>query len=71
MNKMLCVGALTLPLLVACKRPEPPPTEQRPEPQASALRQTIQQPLDKAKAAQQAVDDAAAAQRAAIDAASR
>lgn len=71
MNKMLSVGCLLLPLLAACKPPQPPPTDKPPEPQATALREAIQQPLDKAKAAQQAVDDAAAQQRAAIDAATQ
>lgn len=70
MNKRIWIGAAALALLVmGCRRPEPPATDKPPEPQA--LREAIQQPLDKAKAAQQAVDDAAAAQRAAIDAASQ
>lgn len=71
MNRMLCMGLLSLPLLAACKRPEPPSTDRPPEPQAAALREAIQQPLDKARAVQQATDQAAAQQSAAIDAATR
>lgn len=37
--------------LAACQRPQPAPTEQKPEPQATALRDHIQQPLDKARRA--------------------
>jgi hypothetical protein len=65
------MGLLSLPLLVACKRPEPPSPNRPPDPQATALRDAIQQPLDKAKAVQQATDQAAQQQRAAIDAATR
>jgi hypothetical protein len=64
----LCLLSLAL---AACKRPEPPPTEQRPEPQATALRDAIQEPLEKARDAQQITDEAAAAQKAAIDAATQ
>lgn len=71
MNKLLLPSLALLSLLVACKRPEPPPTDRPPEPQATALRDAIQQPLDKAKGAQQSVDDAAARQREAIDAATQ
>ncbi len=67
---LLCLVLLPM-LLSACKRPEPPPTDKRPEPQATALRDAIQQPLDKARGVQQSVDQAAAQQNAAIDAASQ
>ena len=47
---------------VAC-RPEPPPTDDPPEPQAAAtateLRDTIQAPIDKAKAVEEDVQKAA------------
>lgn len=59
-------------LLAACSpRPgEPSPIpETPPEPQATALRDAIQAPLDKARAVQATLDDAARAQSAAIDAA--
>ena len=54
----------------ACTKPVPPPTEQKPEPQAHAeLRDAIQRPIDRAKAVEGAVQDAADKQKAAIDAA--
>ncbi|WP_147653537.1 hypothetical protein [Vulcaniibacterium gelatinicum] len=58
-------------VLAACSRPEPPPTDQPPEPQAEShteLRDAIQQPLDKARAVEQTVEDAAEKQREEIDA---
>ena len=49
-------------LCAAC-RPEPPPTDDPPEPQAAAaateLRDTIQAPIDKAKAVEDDVQKAA------------
>ncbi|AAY50871.1 hypothetical protein EIQ06_10845 [Xanthomonas campestris pv. campestris] len=57
--------------LAACQRPQPAPTEQKPEPQATALRDHIQQPLDKARGVRAATDQAAAQQRATIDAATQ
>ncbi len=53
----------------ACTRPPPPPPENKPEPQATQLRDAIRAPIDKAKAAEGAVQDAADRQKAAIDAA--
>ncbi len=64
----LAVGAAAL---AAC-RPEPPPTERPPEPQARAhteLRDAIQAPQDKARAVEKTLQDDAARQRAQIDAA--
>ena len=72
----------TLLLCAACSKPEPPDTDRPPEPQAAPapadrgttagnateLRDTIQQPIDRAKAVQDQVDAAAAKQRAAVDA---
>ncbi|MFC7300621.1 hypothetical protein [Cognatiluteimonas weifangensis] len=57
----------------ACSRPEPPPTDRPPEPQATPpratqLRDAIQRPLDRAKAVEPQVLDAARQQRAQIDA---
>ena len=53
--------------------PEQTPTDQPPEPKAvaahSQLSDTIQQPIDKAKAVESTVGDAAEQQKAAIDAA--
>lgn len=62
---------LLLVPLAAC-RPELPPTEQPPEPQArthTELRDAIQEPLDKARAVERTLHDAADAQRARSDAA--
>ncbi|HEY0333070.1 MAG TPA: hypothetical protein VGC74_05085 [Stenotrophomonas sp.] len=71
---MLPTGALALSLaglLCACSRPPPAPTEQRPEPQATALRDAIKEPLDKARNVQKMTDEAAQQQRDAIDAATQ
>ena len=61
---------LALPLLAtlaACGKPQPPDTEHPPEPQATQLRDAIQQPLDRAKAAAAAAEQAAKAEQAAAD----
>ncbi len=61
---------LCLPLF-ACQ-PKPPPTDERPEPQAARateMRDAIQAPIDKARAVEKQVQDAADKQRAEIDAA--
>ncbi|HBK47606.1 MAG TPA: hypothetical protein DDZ67_14480 [Xanthomonadaceae bacterium] len=71
MNAKLSLGLLLLTLLAGCKRPQPPPTDKPPEPQASAMRDAIQQPLDKAHALQRDLDQAAARQGAAVDAATQ
>lgn len=55
--------------LGACRKPEPPPTDEPPEPQATQLRDAIQAPIDKARAVEDTVQDAADAQRAEIEAA--
>ena len=61
----------TLLTLCACSKPTPPDPERPVEPQAAdtRLRDAMQAPVDKAKAAEADVQRAAAAQRAAIDAA--
>ncbi|PKV14600.1 hypothetical protein MUG10_12890 [Xanthomonas prunicola] len=70
--KMHCMLAASLALsLSACQRPQPAPTEQKPDPQATALRDHIQAPLNKAHAVQAATDQAAEDQRKAIDAATQ
>ena len=53
----------------ACRKPEPPPTDQPPEPQATELRDAIQAPIEKARAVEDTVLEAAEQQRAAIQAA--
>ena len=54
---------LALPLagllvLSGCNRPVPPAPDKPPEPQATALRDAMQQPLDKAKAARATLEKA-------------
>ncbi len=78
---LLPVAALSTALLcAACSKPEAPPTEHQPEPQAgqaqagqykethSELNDAIQRPIDKAKGVESTVLDAADQQRADIDA---
>lgn len=74
---MLHAAAVTvLGLALAACTPEPPPTDEPPEPQASAARHTelrdaIQAPIDRAKAVEATVSEAAEQQEAAIDAAAQ
>ena len=72
MPKLPTVCALLLVLCTAgCSRPEPPPTDQPPEPQAGATQAdapALQAPIDKAKGVEDTVLDAAEQQRADIDA---
>ena len=77
---IVAAALATLLLCAACSKPEPPPTDRPPEPQADAgqaataspdateLRDAIQQPIDRAKAVDAQVQDAAAKQQAAVDA---
>lgn len=66
--------ALSLAGLAACK-PTPPPTDEPPEPKATAdateLRDAIKQPIDRAKAVDASVQEAADKQNAAIEAATQ
>ncbi|WP_454832488.1 hypothetical protein [Pseudoxanthomonas wuyuanensis] len=59
----------------ACQPPQPPPTDEPPKPQTGAgatdLRDAIQEPIDKAKAAGDTVQEAAERQRTEIDAATQ
>lgn len=60
--------------LAGCSKPQPPPTDEPPEPQATAAVDTgvgdaIQPPIERAKAVDDTVQKAADAQRAAVDAA--
>ena len=66
---------LSLTGLAACK-PEPPPTDEPPEPKAVAadnteLRDAIQKPIDQAKAVEGTVQEAADKQNTEIDAATQ
>jgi hypothetical protein len=68
-TRPLILAALAVSLLcAACSKPEPPEKERPPEPQATELRDAIQQPIDRAKAVEDQVQEAAAQQKAAIDA---
>ena len=71
MKPLPCIAALTATLVVACGKPQPPEKEKPPEPRAThtELRDTIQRPIDKAKAVEAEVQKAADEQRAAIEAA--
>lgn len=65
-----CVAVL-LPLslaLAACSKPTPPDKDQPPKPKATALRDYMQAPINKAKAVEPQVLDAAKRQDADIDA---
>ena len=78
MNAIRCLCLLALSLGTTACMPEPPPTDQPPEPQAAVatpaaeqhteLRDAIQAPQDKARAVEGQVEQAADAQRDAIDA---
>ncbi len=69
MRPVIAISAgLLLLACAACSKPEPLPTEQPPEPQATQLRDAIQAPIDKAKAVEGTVQDAADKQKAAIEA---
>lgn len=78
MPKLPAASALLLALCIAgCSRPEPPPTDQPPEPQAQTgtpeerhteLRDAIQAPVERAQSVEKTVLDAAEQQQAEIDA---
>ena len=73
MTTFLRIATSTMLLLgcAACSKPEPPKKEQPPEPQAeqhTELRDTIQKPIDRAKAVEGQVLDAAKQQQDDIDA---
>jgi len=61
-------AALTLGLAACSPPPETPPIDEPPEPQATALRDAINEPLDKARAVEDTLQRAAEAQGEAIDA---
>lgn len=66
----ICALLLAFSAIAGCSKPEPPPTEQQPEPQANTeLRDAIKAPIDKAKAVEGTVQEAADKQKADIEAA--
>ena len=64
----LGAATLALALLVACSKPKPPEKERPVDPQATQLRDSIQQPIQKAQAVEADVLEAADKQRDAIEA---
>ena len=72
MPKLPTACAVLLLLCATACRPEPPPTDQPPDPQApvpqTELTKAIKRPIDKAEAVEETVLDAAEKQRAEIDA---
>ena len=69
MVRTLLMGMMMTALLAGCSKPKPPEKERPVEPQATQLRDAINEPLDKAKNVDKQVQDAAEAQRKAIEAA--
>ena len=64
----LLPAALIAIAAAACSPPpETPPIDDPPEPQATALHDSIQAPIDKARAVEDTLQGAAQAQREAID----
>lgn len=61
--------AALLCALVACSKPAPPEKERPVDPQATQMRDAIQQPIEQAKSVEGAVDQGAQQTRDAIDAA--
>ncbi len=65
----LVIAVAALGALAGCTKPQPPDKERPVEPQATQLRDAIQQPIDQAKGSEDAVDQGAQRQRDAIEAA--
>lgn len=63
----IAFGALAALMLAACSRPPAPDPQGPPEPQASAMREAIAEPLDKAKDSSEATTDAQQKQDQAIE----
>lgn len=68
MRRLFAATAAAL-LLAACGAPDPAPDEGVPDPQATALRDAIAEPVDKAKAVEDAGRQREADRDAALDAA--
>ena len=54
----IALPLLGLLVVSGCNRPVPPDPDKRPEPQATALRDAVQGPLEKAKAARETLEKA-------------
>ncbi|RDZ27517.1 hypothetical protein DX914_14950 [Lysobacter silvisoli] len=69
-RRFACLGAIALGLALAagCSKPQPPEKERPVDPQATQLRDSIQEPIQKAQAVEADVDAAANKQRDAIEA---
>jgi len=68
----LAAGIIAAALCAACSPPpETPPIDDPPEPQATALGDTISAPLDKARAVQATLDHADEARRTQVEHASQ
>lgn len=68
--RLALAATLALGIAACSPPPETPPVDDPPEPQATALRDAINEPLDRARAAEDTLQQAADAQRQAIDDAS-
>lgn len=64
----LLAAALVLGTCAGCSKPKPIPTEVPPEPQATQLRDSIQAPIDRAKAVEGMLQDGEAKRRAEMEA---
>lgn len=65
---LLVAAALALTVSAGCSQPKPPEKERPVDPQATQLRDSIQQPIQKAQAVEADVAEAADKQREAIEA---
>lgn len=69
MKTRLVALVLACAALAACTKPQPPDKERPVDPQATQLRDAVQQPIEQAKGVDAAVGQGAQGTRAAIDAA--
>lgn len=63
----LAAGIIAIAAAACSPPPETPPIDDPPEPQATAMRDTIQAPLDKARAVEGTLERAAETQRAQVE----
>lgn len=67
--RLIAAAAAALTIAACSPPPETPPINEPPEPQASALADAVQAPIERARAVEDTLQGAADAQRQAIDAA--